>query len=380
MVEPQKPQPVTTYLRFLDGIRGLAALWVLLAHCMIWGGWYGIPLPDAKIAVDIFMLISGYLMFHTAEERAAIEHPCLQTAIRFFLRRFFRIAPLYYLCLLFVFVLGQYVQDGLTILQHANLKQWEGTQYFPIALDHSWNSLLLHLSFAFGLFPEYASSVGLPDWSVGLEMQFYLVFPLLWYLFRRLNPIFAALVIFGSWLVVGRVFDYPHYPEPSFLPLKLPIFLSGMLISSAVRSFQLKPLDAALQTVFAIWLASLNSGYLVVMGLVLLTLSSNAVYSESLVKLPKNALSALLSNRISKFLADTSYAVYLIHGFFIALLGGWLYKQPYVISQRPVVRTLVLTLMTIVFTYSLSWLMHNWIELRCIAVGRKILSRAYSRR
>src|SRR5580700_3729370 len=91
-------------LDFMDGIRGAAAFWVLLAHCMIWGGWYGIPVPDPKIAVDIFMVVSGYLMFYLAEERSAKEPPGqLASVLKFWTRRFFRIAPVYYLVLLCVF-------------------------------------------------------------------------------------------------------------------------------------------------------------------------------------------------------------------------------------------------------------------------------------
>lgn len=53
------PPPQRSYLAYLDGIRGFAALWVLIAHCMIWGGWYWQRFPNAKIAVDLFMSLSA---------------------------------------------------------------------------------------------------------------------------------------------------------------------------------------------------------------------------------------------------------------------------------------------------------------------------------
>ncbi len=93
------------HLDFLVGIRGLAALWVLVAHCMIWGGWYALPLPDPKIAVDIFMVVSGFLMVHVAQARSARKPPGSKSmTYRFWVRRFFRIAPLYYLVLGVAFV------------------------------------------------------------------------------------------------------------------------------------------------------------------------------------------------------------------------------------------------------------------------------------
>src|ERR1700683_2859555 len=134
----QAPASEAGRLDFLDGIRGGAAFWVLLAHCMIWGGWYGIPLPEPKIAVDIFMLVSGYLMFHLAEERAAKEPPGqLASMFKFWMRRYFRIAPVYYLALVCAFALGGLIVSGGTALQHANLRQWAGSQYYPLRPDYS---------------------------------------------------------------------------------------------------------------------------------------------------------------------------------------------------------------------------------------------------
>jgi peptidoglycan/LPS O-acetylase OafA/YrhL len=50
---------VSSHIPVLDALRGLAAMWVLVAHGMIWGGWYWARLPSAKIAVDLFMVLSG---------------------------------------------------------------------------------------------------------------------------------------------------------------------------------------------------------------------------------------------------------------------------------------------------------------------------------
>ncbi|CAH2786711.1 MAG: Acyltransferase 3 [uncultured Caballeronia sp.] len=41
------------------------------------------------------------------------------------------------------------------------------------------SNVVTHLTYTFGMFPRYAFNTPLPDWSIGLEMQFYAVFPLL---------------------------------------------------------------------------------------------------------------------------------------------------------------------------------------------------------
>ena len=50
----------------INGLRGISCLWVVISHCGIWGGYKGYN-PNAKVAVDIFMMISGFLMMYTTE-------------------------------------------------------------------------------------------------------------------------------------------------------------------------------------------------------------------------------------------------------------------------------------------------------------------------
>jgi peptidoglycan/LPS O-acetylase OafA/YrhL len=153
------------HLGFLDGIRGGAALWVLLAHCMIWGGWYGIPLPSPKIAVDIFMVASGFLMVYQYRRRERTEPlDSKRTACRFWVRRFFRIAPVYYLLLLFLFFFWNVYADGLTTLQAATPQQWsKPSVYNPAIYQMTGLNVFLHATFLFGVLPGYVTSNLSPD-------------------------------------------------------------------------------------------------------------------------------------------------------------------------------------------------------------------------
>src|SRR5262245_8428382 len=115
--------------RFVRFFRALAAFWVLTAHCVIWGGWYGVPLPSAKIAVDLFMMISGFLMVATTQ-REPMDDPMNRS--RFWLRRFFRIAPAYYVVLLLVVVAQGPFLDGYRALQALSAERWgTGGPYDP---------------------------------------------------------------------------------------------------------------------------------------------------------------------------------------------------------------------------------------------------------
>jgi peptidoglycan/LPS O-acetylase OafA/YrhL len=53
------------HLPWLDGLRGLAALWVLISHVQILSGMKYVPvLSWGGLAVDLFMILSGFLMAH----------------------------------------------------------------------------------------------------------------------------------------------------------------------------------------------------------------------------------------------------------------------------------------------------------------------------
>ena len=87
-------------LRTINLFRATAAYWVLIGHCRIWGGWQEFWVPDGKMAVDLFMVISGFLMAAHAIDRAPKEplsgdSNWRSNWRRFWIRRFFRIAPAY---------------------------------------------------------------------------------------------------------------------------------------------------------------------------------------------------------------------------------------------------------------------------------------------
>ncbi len=367
----------TDHLNFLDGIRGGAALWVLLAHCMIWGGWPGISLPDPKIAVDIFMLVSGFLMFYLAHQRESSEPPeKWNTTFKFYIRRFFRIAPLYYLVLLVSFALLRPSYEGYERLHLLNY-----ASDLPFAIDQSFSNFLMHATFLFGLFPNYVMSSLLPDWSISLEMQFYVMFPLWLYLFRRLRPITAALLIFAVGLALKRLTDIylgnSAYPLPSFLPLKAPQFLIGMLTASAIIEWRRRPLESLLQILLAaMFTMRIVHGIFIMaaMGTIFLA-TSTSHDSESLVMCGRNALKFLLGNRATRFTADISYSIYLVHGFFISIFGGWLFSQPAALKLSASTRVLILTAATLVGTFLIAWLIHHLVEKPGIALGRKIIQR-----
>jgi peptidoglycan/LPS O-acetylase OafA/YrhL len=149
----------------LDSIRGLAAIAILVLH--IWMPTLGI----LGTAVNLFFVLSGYLITTILLKYAVTDRSC----IAFYMRRFLRIAPIYYLSLAFVVLINPFLPHPGSL------------QAFPYYLSYTHK------------LPTYW---GQPDpafipafrhtWTLAIEEQFYLLWPaLLWLLGRRRLPLLA---------------------------------------------------------------------------------------------------------------------------------------------------------------------------------------------
>jgi peptidoglycan/LPS O-acetylase OafA/YrhL len=154
----------------LDGLRGLAILLVLLFHLQVRDfslGWVG---------VTLFFVLSGFLITGILLDAKGDPHYLRN----FYVRRVLRIFPIYYLTLLGVtavaLILDQKVGDlpyYLVYAQNYLLGITNFTPDFPIAFNHSW--------------------------SLAVEEQFYLLWPLavLWLSRRKLLSLIAFLFVLG---------------------------------------------------------------------------------------------------------------------------------------------------------------------------------------
>ncbi|MEU1385869.1 MULTISPECIES: acyltransferase [unclassified Nonomuraea] len=207
----------------LDGLRGLAALFVVLHHCWLLS-FPGFPVNDAPwwtgwllyghFAVVVFIVLSGFSLA-VSPARSGWRLGSLPT---FFNRRAWRILPPYWAALLFSLVIawtvipqpGQQVPTGQSVLIYGLLLQ-------DVFGSPSPNGAM---------------------WSIAVEAQLYLVFPLMLLVLRRWG---AAVMLGAVTLVVVAVGALaPYVPAVELLMRLTPqfaaLFAVGAVCAGVVRA------------------------------------------------------------------------------------------------------------------------------------------------
>jgi len=187
------------YIPAIEGLRGIAVLWVVIFHYVAvrTGPQFADPLPawvDAStiakiivrngyLGVDLFFLITGFLLTlpwfkHAGEGRA------VPSARDFYIRRARRIVPAYYVQLAILF---------FVCVPLLNPDLWRAARGFVLG------NLGLHLLFLHYMTPYSAASLLINGalWTLQLEAQYYLLLPLIAIWFVR-TPYAAAVTFFAT--------------------------------------------------------------------------------------------------------------------------------------------------------------------------------------
>lgn len=358
-------------LHYFDFVRGWAAVLVFFNHAAILGGgpiWLTGDRVGAE-AVNAFMFASGFLIYYQCATGSAYDGLRSAWGIRnFYIRRFFRIAPAYYVALAVALLLSHWLGEArLAIGEVVPASRTSMERYF---IDDYLQSIALHASFVFGLLPQHAFSTPLPDWSLGLEMQFYLLFPLLFALLRRrFLPAMAALLAVFLLARVGLKLAGIEYPMPTLLALKFHNFAAGMVVAHLFVNRM--PLGRSWPLV-ALTLVFLGVGErsLVMPAMLLFSLWFLCGSAAQGVAM-KAALARVFEHRSSSLLAELSYSVYIVHLIFMLPLFAVVARHTSGFTAAWLVASVALLALVAV----VSWGMYRWVELPGIALGKRLLAR-----
>lgn len=248
--------PVPVRYEFLDGLRGLASLYVLLHHLsqiylgeQVWPPaayyWFNPLIQYGHHAVAVFIALSGFCLMLPIVRSA---DGMLRGGFRGYMsRRLKRILPPYYAAIAFTFLLVLLVP----IMRRTNAEFW-GYAFGPSGEWQSmfeWKNLVAHLTLFHGLHPDWINRIDPPMWSIAIEWINYLLFPIFFLpLWRKFGN--TALVIGVTVLCFLPYLTKPllhtdqytfHWMQPWFIAL----FAIGMAGASIVypRGGKLTPID-----------------------------------------------------------------------------------------------------------------------------------------
>lgn len=186
----------------IDGLRAVAVLPVLIVHAGF--SWF----PGGFLGVDIFFVISGYLIANILRREIMAGKLSL---LQFYERRARRILPA-----LFVVLLATAVTAPFVMLSE-DFKSF-GQSLFAVSIFIS-NLLFARQNGYFELASEYKPLIH--TWSLGVEEQFYVLFPLLLVVLlrqRRINPVSALLGLTAVSLIFAE-YGLHNFADATFFLL-----------------------------------------------------------------------------------------------------------------------------------------------------------------
>ena len=307
----------------LDGLRGLAALWVLIGHCMILTGFFPPILGQPDLGVDLFIYLSGFLMVFQYNQRKSREdwtRPAVW--VGFWVRRFFRLSPVYFVLLAVALLAGKAIYADRVLIDTFVGNTLQAPDRYA---DGSAINVVMHLTYLFGLIPSYSFRTPLPDWSLGLEMQFYAAFPFVVLFARRAGWLTAAACTAALAIVIAVALKVAHisFPMPSLLALKMHMFLAGMLIAAAGE--RKGPYLLLAMALAAIPIGGARDVTHIVVREVLLILLFGLIHWRSIGLVDR--ASKLLGSPPFHWLGELSYGVYLIHLLVLHAIAAWVIQD-----------------------------------------------------
>jgi peptidoglycan/LPS O-acetylase OafA/YrhL len=221
-------------------------------------------------------------------------------------------------------------------------------------------AIVSHLLFVHNLFPQYSSKIDYPMWSIGLEWQLYLFFPLLVWGFRRTSGVVVtavtlvvAMVIRASWRHLPGLWSSIMRDGPLAY---LMIFAAGMIAASlTVKRVRLAPnWVLGVGAVAAFLAVRFSSGN----GLVHDLAATIAALTVLLLAAdPQTRVSRALSTPWLVWLGIFSYSIYLVHAPLLHLT--WFALLPLKLSPDVYCAALLLALPLILLV---CYGFHLWFE------------------
>lgn len=370
----------TKKYQYIDILRGVAILGVLAVHSH-----QGIPGLSAitsavfnygQLGVQLFFIASALTLCLSASQRHE------KSPVKFYLRRFFRIAPLYYFGILIYFAWR--VMAGA-----------QKTGEIAIPQSYTWLAVLENIIFTHSLNPSSFNYIVPGGWSISVEMIFYAFFPVVWHYTKKLGKaqlisttIAIAVVSLSIQYLIITSQPQLKNNEFGFLyasPInQITVFMIGVvtfrLISSKISSRQI--ITAIALIVAGVIIQNDRSYDTGLDGFIYITLSSVG-FSILIIKLSQLPMHRGIITDYLARVGQNSYSMYLMH--FIVLDIVRLFFQVVIRNHNPSLTPPEILLLLMFFilvsiTYLASMLTKKYIETPGIKLGNGLIRNYFQKK
>jgi peptidoglycan/LPS O-acetylase OafA/YrhL len=350
---------------YIDALRGIAVLGTLLIHCSKYEKGindFGDIFKDffqlGNSGVQLFFMMSAFTLYMSMSQKKGLEK---NTYFNFFVRRIFRILPLFYFSVIIYF----FIQNGnYWWLKYPNID--------------SFSLIISTLTFTNGFHPIWINSIVEGGWSIAIEMIFYALFPLIFKYIKSLKRAMFFLIIslFISSLSYLIMIKYPLIEQDglwkgfyyfNFLA-QLPIFILGILIyliinqkgrfTEWINDIQIPIILFAFYLISNLLFSHIQNHVLIAFSMFIVVLTFTSKENK------------LFINKVTCFLGKISYSMYLTH--FPVLFIMWKLNLIDVFKGQILnfgLRFFILIVLTSLFSY----ITYRLIELPGVNLGKKII-------
>ncbi|GAA4118832.1 acyltransferase family protein [Aminobacter aganoensis] len=338
-------------IRALDALRGIASASVVLQHTY---DIHSFPAPQwirwlvgESFGVPLFFAVSAFCLYYAMERHDSQS----QSAIVFYLRRFFRIAPLFY-ALLLLYVAFLYWRFGLNAPQ---------------------TSLLLSMLFVFNFFEGEQAGIVWASWTIGVEMAFYAVFPLIFAIVKtpwRASAMFVGFIVLSEAVLVLL----PSFVADPAAYWKLSVFRHLPIFGAGIVAYQVGVLFYHRRN--ALWIGA--SCLLAALAFIILWRWGVLGRWEHHGKAAAAGLAVLgcylcplraIVNRLTVALGTISYSLYLVHAPII-YYSRWVYDAVYALSLPAALTFVLCAVISFAFSVPLACAFYLLVERPGNRLGR----------
>jgi peptidoglycan/LPS O-acetylase OafA/YrhL len=321
------------YLPEIDGLRAIAVLAVIANHVS-----YAV-LPSGYLGVDVFFVISGYVISLSLLDRG--NRPLRQILAEFYARRFRRLAP----------ALGLAMVAGAALIQLFDPDPGRST-ITALAALFGMSNQVLYLQAADYFGPYIQLNPFAHTWSLGVEEQFYFIYPtILLACIRRRGLALSVIALLSAVSALAFAARYGAHQEAVYYLLPFRFWELGIgcllgILEAGPRSDR-KSRDSMLQNASLTFL--IGSLFLPGSWPVVATITAVSLTAVIILSVRRGSLAyGVLTSPVAVYIGRLSYSLYLWH-WIVLCLSRW------TVGIRPSTLPVILAAIGILAAFSYHW-------------------------